>query len=102
MFQHQTLNIISGLLLIVGVGMMTLYTANRVTRSQYHVPRSVTVFEFPDVCRHFLGPAGELIAGIFGVLSFLGALLAYWVYMSQFLLSIGEFIHGQVGFCFVG
>ena len=88
--------LIPGLLLIGAVGMITLYTANRVTRSKYHVPRSVTVFEFPDVCRYFLGPAGELVAGIFGVLSFLGALLAYWVYMSTFLYSIGDFIHGQV------
>ena len=81
--------------------MITLYTANRVTRSQYHVPRSITVFEFPDVCRYFLGPAGELVAGIFGVLSFLGALLAYWVYMSTFMLSIGEFIHEQVSLQFI-
>ena len=76
--------------------MITLYTANRVLRSKYHVPRNVTVFEFPDVCNHFLGPIGNTIAGIFGVLSFLGALLAYWVYMSTFLKSIGDFIHTMV------
>ena len=55
------------------------------------------MFEFPDVCAHFIGPIGQLIAGIFGVLSFLGALLAYWVYMSTFLKSIGEFVHHMVG-----
>ena len=87
-----------GLILIFGTGIITLYTANRVTRSRYHVPRGTPVFEFPDVCRAFLGSWGEKLAGIFGILSFLGALLAYWVYMSTFLKSIGDFIHQQVGF----
>jgi len=85
-----------GLILIFGTGIITLYTANRVTRSRYHVPRGTPVFEFPDVCRAFLGSWGEKLAGIFGILSFLGALLAYWVYMSTFLKSIGDFIHQQV------
>ena len=34
---------ILGLILIVSIGMITLYTASRVTKSQYHVPRSVKV-----------------------------------------------------------
>jgi len=85
-----------GLILIFGTGIITLYTANRVTRSRYHVPRGTPVFEFPDVCRAFLGNWGEKLAGIFGILSFLGALLAYWVYMSTFLKSIGDFIYQQI------
>ena len=37
-----------GLGLIFMIGSITLYTATRVLRSQYHVPRDVKVFEFPD------------------------------------------------------
>ena len=85
-----------GLLLIIGLGMITFYTANRVQRSQYHVPRNVVVFEFGDIAKHFLGRWAELMAGIFGLLSFVGALLAYWTLMSTFLLNIGDFIHQQV------
>ena len=85
-----------GLVLIIGLGMITFYTANRVLRSQYHVPRNVVVFEFGDIAKHFLGRWAELMAGIFGLLSFVGALLAYWTLMSTFLLNIGDFIHQQV------
>jgi len=85
-----------GLGLIFLIGSVTLYTANRVSRSQYHVSRDIKVFEFPDVCKAFLGDFAEKLAGVFGILSFLGALLAYWVYMSTFLKSIGDFVHQQV------
>jgi amino acid permease len=85
-----------GIFLMIFFGFITFYTANRVLRSQYHVPRNVHVFEFPDICRVFLGTHAEIIAGIFGLLSFFGALLAYWTLMSTFLFNIGEFIHLQV------
>ena len=87
---------ILGLCLIIGLGCITNYTATRVLRSQYHVPRNVVVFEFPDICRVFLGKWAEILAGVFGVITLLGALLAYWTLMSTFLYNIGEFIHLQV------
>lgn len=92
----QQAGFLLGLMLIISLGFITFYTANRVLRSQYHVPRNVVVFEFPDICRVFLGRWGEILAGIFGLLSFFGALLAYWTLMSTFLFNIGEFIHLQV------
>jgi len=87
---------ILGLCLIIGLGCITNYTATRVLRSQYHVPRNVVVFEFPDICRVFLGKWAEILAGVFGIITLLGALLAYWTLMSTFLYNIGEFIHLQI------
>ena len=85
-----------GLFLIIFFGLITGYTANRVLTSQYHVKKNIHVFEFPDICRYFLGRHAEIIAGIFGLLTLGGALLAYWTIMSTFLYNIGEFIHIQV------
>jgi len=91
----QQSGFILGLGLLIGMGLVCCYTANRIVRAQYHVPRGVVIFEFPDICRVFLGKWAETTAGIFGLLTFFGAMLVYWTLLSTFLLNIGDFIHIQ-------
>jgi len=55
-------------------------------------------FEFSDVCKYHLGRAGEWLAIIFGLTTFIGGMMAYWVLMSNFLYVTGIFIRGG---CFV-
>ena len=80
---------------MIGMGLVCCYTANRIVRAQYHAPRGVVIFEFPDICRVFLGKWAETTAGVFGLLTFFGAMMVYWTLLSTFLLNIGEFIHIQ-------
>lgn len=91
----QEAGFLLGLGLLVALGAVTFYTANRIVRSQYHVPRGIVIFEFPDICRVFLGKWAETTAGVFGLMTFLGAMLVYWTLLSTFLLNIGDFIHIQ-------
>ena len=53
-----------------------------------------TSVEFVDVCQHYLGPPGKYVAFLFGIVAFLGAIVVYWVLMTNFLYKIGKFTYG--------
>ncbi|CAK8675908.1 neutral amino acid transporter 9-like [Clavelina lepadiformis] len=80
-----------GILLIVFMGLLTLYTAYRVLQSKDYL--DFEAFEFSDVCKHYLGRWGEWVAVIFALVTFLGGMLVYWVLMTNFLYVTGVFIY---------
>lgn len=52
--------------------------------------------EFPDLCRHLLGPWAEWIAAFFSLIPLLGGAVVYWVLMSNFLYFIGVYAFGMI------
>ena len=52
--------------------------------------------EFIDVCEKYLGGVGKFVAFFFGLAAFIGAIMVYWVLMSNFLYKVGVFIHGNL------
>lgn len=51
--------------------------------------------EFVDICEIYLGPLGKYVSLIVGVAAFVGAIVVYWVLMSNFLYKVGKFAHGR-------
>ncbi|PAA77180.1 hypothetical protein BOX15_Mlig026656g2 [Macrostomum lignano] len=82
------------LLIMTGI---TFYTAYLVLRSYSNLGRSgVRVSEFSDVCKFYLGRYGELVSVLFSAVALLGAIIVYWVLLSNFLYQGGCFIHSQL------
>ncbi|VDM54373.1 unnamed protein product [Angiostrongylus costaricensis] len=79
-----------GLLLLVAVGMITSYTAYLVTSSKNKLGlEKPMLYDFPDICRSLYGRPGEILAVSFSIFVFIGAVLAYWVVMSNFFYFTG-------------
>lgn len=53
------------------------------------------VIDYADMCKHYLGRPGEIVASIFSALILVGACIVYWVLMSNFLYNIAVFIYGE-------
>ena len=51
--------------------------------------------EFIDVCAKLLGRVGKLAAFLFGFVAIFGAVVVYWVLMTNFMYKIGKFVHGR-------
>ena len=51
--------------------------------------------EFSDICRIYLGRSGDWTAFVFSLSAIFGALIVYYVLMSNFLYNTGHFIHGK-------
>ncbi|GAU92631.1 hypothetical protein RvY_04686-2 [Ramazzottius varieornatus] len=49
--------------------------------------------DFGDAIEYFLGRRLSLFGIIISLLTFLGALVAYWIFMSRFLFNVGNVIH---------
>uniref|UniRef100_A0A3P9K530 Neutral amino acid transporter 9 n=1 Tax=Oryzias latipes TaxID=8090 RepID=A0A3P9K530_ORYLA len=85
-----------GVVILVLTGLLTLYCCYIVLKS----PRTIksvdtTDWEFPDVCRHYFGKFGQWSSLLFSLVSLLGAMVVYWVLMSNFLFNTGQFIYNQ-------
>ena len=52
--------------------------------------------EFSDIYRHYFGRWGEYFSAFFALLAFVGAIIVYWVLMSNFLYNIVVFIYGML------
>ena len=52
-------------------------------------------WEFPDVCRYYLGKFGQWSSLLFSMVSLVGAMVIYWVLMSNFLYNSGLFIYSK-------
>ncbi|KAF3848723.1 hypothetical protein F7725_015220 [Dissostichus mawsoni] len=50
-------------------------------------------WEFPDVCRYYFGKFGQWSSLVFSMVSLVGAMVVYWVLMSNFLYNSGQFIY---------
>ncbi|XP_074640915.1 neutral amino acid transporter 9-like isoform X2 [Tubulanus polymorphus] len=85
----------TGITLMCLMAAITLYTAYLVIRSPRALEGKVNVLEFSDVCRYYLGKWGELAGIFFSVATLLGAMIVFWVLMSNFLFNTVSFIHDK-------
>ncbi|XP_071838469.1 neutral amino acid transporter 9-like isoform X1 [Apostichopus japonicus] len=92
---HQA-GLAMGLFLLVAMAGITLYTCYRVVQSISKEAGSAGMMEFSDVCRSYLGRWGEIISIIFSLIALFGAMIVYWVLMSNFLFSTVSFIRGEI------
>ncbi|CAK6444087.1 unnamed protein product [Pipistrellus nathusii] len=83
----------TGVCVILLMGLLTLYCCYRVVRSRATIPSVDTAaWEFPDVCRHYFGAFGQWSSLLFSLVSLVGAMVVYWVLMSNFLFNTGKFM----------
>ncbi|XP_063067378.1 neutral amino acid transporter 9 [Engraulis encrasicolus] len=86
-----------GIIIIIAMGFLTLYCCLRVLKSTKAIPYVDTSdWEFPDVCRYYFGAFGKWSSLIFSLVSLVGAMVVYWVLMSNFLFNAGKFIFNYV------
>jgi len=55
-------------------------------------------WEFPDVCKYYFGSFGQWSSLLFSMVSLVGAMVVYWVLMSNFLFNTGKFIYSKYVF----
>ncbi|XP_022100230.1 sodium-coupled neutral amino acid transporter 9 homolog isoform X2 [Acanthaster planci] len=91
----QQSGFLMGLILLVGMAGLTLYTCYRVVKSVQRLESGGKLVEFSDVCREYLGRPGEYAAVFFSLAALLGAMIVYWVLMSNFMYSSVSFIYGR-------
>lgn len=83
----------TGMCIIVLMGLLTLYCCYRVVKSRSLICTSDTsTWEYPDVCKHYFGAFGQWSSLLFSLVSLIGAMIVYWVLMSNFLFNTGKFI----------
>ncbi|XP_005998499.1 neutral amino acid transporter 9 [Latimeria chalumnae] len=86
-----------GILITFLMGLLTLYCCYRVVKSRQAIPLIDTSnWEFPDVCKYYFGPFGHWSSLAFSMVSLIGAMVVYWVLMSNFLFNTGKFIHNHI------
>lgn len=86
-----------GIIIIVLMGLLTLYCCYRVLKSTKSIPYVDTSdWEFPDVCKYYFGGFGKWSSLVFSLVSLIGAMVVYWVLMSNFLFNTGKFIFNYV------
>ncbi|XP_075582522.1 neutral amino acid transporter 9 isoform X2 [Pelecanus crispus] len=87
----------SGIILILLMGILTLYCCYRVVKSRKMIPLIDTSnWEFPDVCKYYFGSFGQWSSLLFSMVSLVGAMVVYWVLMSNFLFNTGKFIYNFI------
>ncbi|XP_045421614.1 sodium-coupled neutral amino acid transporter 9 isoform X1 [Lemur catta] len=83
----------TGICVIILMGLLTLYCCYRVVKSRTMISSvDTTTWEYPDVCRHYFGSFGQWSSLLFSLVSLIGAMIVYWVLMSNFLFNTGKFI----------
>ncbi|XP_025748171.1 neutral amino acid transporter 9 isoform X1 [Callorhinus ursinus] len=83
----------TGMCVIVLMGILTLYCCYRVVKSRAMISSvDTTTWEYPDVCRYYFGSFGQWSSLLFSLVSLIGAMIVYWVLMSNFLFNTGRFI----------
>uniref|UniRef100_A0A8C5HQ17 Neutral amino acid transporter 9 n=1 Tax=Gouania willdenowi TaxID=441366 RepID=A0A8C5HQ17_GOUWI len=85
-----------GILILIFTGFLMLYCCYIVLKSPRAVPYVDTSdWEFPDVCRYYFGKFGQWSSLVFSMVSLIGAMVVYWVLMSNFLYNTGQFIYNH-------
>ncbi|KAM3600090.1 uncharacterized protein V6R79_017248 [Siganus canaliculatus] len=83
-----------GILILIFTGLLMLYCCYIVLKSPKGIPYvDTSAWEFPDVCRYYFGKFGQWSSLAFSMVSLIGAMVVYWVLMSNFLYNTGQFIH---------
>ncbi|XP_004583761.2 neutral amino acid transporter 9 isoform X3 [Ochotona princeps] len=87
----------TGMCVIILMGVLTLYCCYRVVKSRTMISSLGTAtWEYTDVCRYYFGSFGQWSSLIFSLVSLIGAMIVYWVLMSNFLFNTGKFIYNFV------
>ncbi|KAJ6669875.1 hypothetical protein lerEdw1_000424 [Lerista edwardsae] len=87
----------TGISIILLMGLLTLYCCYRVVKSRTMISSTDTsTWEFPDVCKYYFGSFGQWSSLAFSMVSLIGAMVVYWVLMSNFLFNTGKFIYNYV------
>ncbi|XP_030048991.1 neutral amino acid transporter 9 isoform X1 [Microcaecilia unicolor] len=87
----------TGVCIIFLMGVLTLYCCYRVLKSQCTIPNiDTSSWEFPDVCKYYFGSFGQWSSLLFSLVSLVGAMVVYWVLMSNFLFNTGKFIYNFI------
>lgn len=83
-----------GIIILIFTGLLLLYCCYIVLKSPKSIPYVDTSdWEFPDVCRYYFGKFGKWSSLVFSMVSLIGAMVVYWVLMSNFLYNSGQFIY---------
>ncbi|XP_078127498.1 neutral amino acid transporter 9 isoform X1 [Sander vitreus] len=83
-----------GILILIFTGLLMLYCCYIVLKSPKAIPDMDTSdWEFPDVCSFYFGKFGKWSSLFFSMVSLIGAMVVYWVLMSNFLYNTGQFIY---------
>ncbi|XP_013858236.1 neutral amino acid transporter 9 [Austrofundulus limnaeus] len=83
-----------GILILIIIGLLMLYCCYIVIKSpKYITMEDTSNWEFPDVCRFYFGKFGQWSSLIFSMVSLIGAMVVYWVLMSNFLFNTGQGIY---------
>ncbi|XP_026797522.3 sodium-coupled neutral amino acid transporter 9 [Pangasianodon hypophthalmus] len=86
-----------GVIILILMGLLTLYCCYRILKSTKSIPYIDTSdWEFPDVCKYYFGRLGQWLSLLFSMVSLIGAMVVYWVLMSNFLFNTGKFIYNYV------
>ncbi|XP_062984129.1 neutral amino acid transporter 9 [Elgaria multicarinata webbii] len=87
----------TGICIILLMGILTLYCCFRVLKSRTMIPSvDTSSWEFPDVCKYYFGSFGQWSSLLFSMVSLIGAMVVYWVLMSNFLFNTGRCIYDYV------
>ncbi|XP_068127837.1 neutral amino acid transporter 9 [Hyperolius riggenbachi] len=87
----------TGVVILILMGVLTLYCCYRVVKSRETISSTDTShWEFPDVCQYYFGSFGRWSSLLFSMVSLIGAMIVYWVLMSNFLFNTGKFIYNYV------
>ncbi|CAG5867073.1 unnamed protein product [Menidia menidia] len=85
-----------GIFILIFTGLLMLYCCYIVLKSPKNISgENTSDWEFPDVCRHYFGKVGQWSSLFFSMVSLIGAMVVYWVLMSNFLYNAGQFIYNK-------
>uniref|UniRef100_A0A3P8QGF9 Neutral amino acid transporter 9 n=1 Tax=Astatotilapia calliptera TaxID=8154 RepID=A0A3P8QGF9_ASTCA len=86
-----------GIFIVIFIGLLMLYCCYIVLKSPKSIPCVDTSdWEFPDVCQYYFGKVGQWSSLMFSMVSLVGAMVVYWVLMSNFLFNTGQFIYSTI------
>uniref|UniRef100_A0A669DZK5 Neutral amino acid transporter 9 n=1 Tax=Oreochromis niloticus TaxID=8128 RepID=A0A669DZK5_ORENI len=86
-----------GVFIVIFIGLLMLYCCYIVLKSPKSIPCVDTSdWEFPDVCQYYFGKVGQWSSLMFSMVSLVGAMVVYWVLMSNFLFNTGQFIYSTI------
>ncbi|CAI9562730.1 unnamed protein product [Staurois parvus] len=92
----------TGVVIISLMGLLTLYCCYRVLKSRVTITSiDTSTWEFPDVCQYYFGLFGRWSSLLFSLVSLVGAMIVYWVLMSNFLFNTGKFIYSKYKMSYV-
>uniref|UniRef100_A0A2P2I9S2 Sodium-coupled neutral amino acid transporter 9-like n=1 Tax=Hirondellea gigas TaxID=1518452 RepID=A0A2P2I9S2_9CRUS len=91
---------VGGLVVMIGMAILCLFTAYRILTMQKVAGIGGPLLEASNLCQEVIGGVwGRLVEGgavVFSILTLLGALVVYWVLMSNFTYNTGMAIHNAI------